>query len=349
MSFTKYNGLGISGLQNLGNTCYINSMIQILNYTYELHDIIERKIEQNKVNTDKIETVILKEWWDLKTIMFNNSGIISPNKFIHFLKDVANKKNINTFSGYEQNDLTELFHFTINCFHSSMSRPTTVSLTITGDSNTEKDKMALICFNLLKDLYKNEYSEIMNLFQGVYVSLLYSTKTKTTQSIKPEVFLSLDLFVPELSNNLYDCLNNFIEPELLDGDNAWYNETTGKKENVYKNISFWSFPDILCICLKRFSFCGTKKNNTHIEYPITGLDLSKYSIGYNTQSYIYDLYAVCNHVGCMSFGHYYVFIKNSENKWILFNDNEVSIIDDLEKIISPNAYCLFYRRRNIMS
>jgi ubiquitin C-terminal hydrolase len=53
---------------------------------------------------------------------------------------------------------------------------------------------------------------------------------------------------------------------------------------------------------------GTKKNNISIEYPVTGLDLSKYSIGYNSHN-VYDLYAVC-HVGGMSYGHYYVYIKN---------------------------------------
>jgi ubiquitin C-terminal hydrolase len=56
----------------------------------------------------------------------------------------------------------------------------------------------------------------------------------------------------------------------------------------------------------------TKKNNISIEYPVTGLDLSKYSIGYNSHKYVYDLYAVCNHVGGMSYGHYYVYIKNSK-------------------------------------
>jgi ubiquitin C-terminal hydrolase len=53
-----------------------------------------------------------------------------------------------------------------------------------------------------------------------------------------------------------------------------------------------------------------EKNNISIEYPVTGLDLSKYSIGYNSHKYVYDLYAVCNHVGGMSYGHYYVYIKN---------------------------------------
>lgn len=345
MNFTKYNGLGVSGLQNLGNTCYINSMIQVLNYTYELHEIIDDKLTKTNINKDKIETTLLKEWWDLKTIMFNNTGTVSPNKFIYFLKDVANKKNIDTFSGHDQNDLTELFHFTINCFHSSISRPITIALT--GEARTNKDKTALICFKLLKDLYKKEYSEIISLFQGIYVSLIYSADKKMLQSTKPEVFLSLDLSVSESAKSIYDCLDSFIEPELLNGDNAWFNENTSKKEDVYKNMSFWSFPDILCICLKRFSNCGTKKNNKSIDYPITNLDLSKYVIGYNATKYKYDLYAVCNHIGVMSYGHYYVFIMNSEKKWLMFNDHEYSVIDDAEKLVSPHAYCLFYRRKSL--
>jgi uncharacterized UBP type Zn finger protein len=41
----------------------------------------------------------------------------------------------------------------------------------------------------------------------------------------------------------------------------------------------------------------------------------------------------------MSYGHYYVYIKNSENKWILFNDDSVSVIDDIENCFL-HAYSL---------
>jgi ubiquitin C-terminal hydrolase len=70
----------------------------------------------------------------------------------------------------------------------------------------------------------------MTLFQGIYVSLLYSDDKKTIKSFKPEVFLSLDLSVSQTTRNLYDCLDGFIDPELMDGDNAWYNEETCKRK-----------------------------------------------------------------------------------------------------------------------
>jgi ubiquitin C-terminal hydrolase len=79
-----------------------------------------------------------------------------------------------------------------------------------------------------------------------------------------------------------------------------------------------------------------------VDFPLENLDLSKYIIGYNKESYIYDLYGVCNHSGSVMGGHYTSFIKNANGKWYHFNDTNVLEVKD---IITAKAYCFFYRKR----
>jgi ubiquitin C-terminal hydrolase len=142
---------------------------------------------------------------------------------------------------------------------------------------------------------------------------------------------------------LYDCFDCFTHSELLTGDNAWYNEITRTKESVTKYITFWNFPKVLVITLQRFSADGQDKINDLIDFPLENLDLSKYVSGYNPHQYMYDLYGVCNHIGGVMGGHYTAFVKNSENQWIHYNDTSVSPVS---QIVTPMAYCLFYRKKN---
>jgi ubiquitin C-terminal hydrolase len=75
-----------------------------------------------------------------------------------------------------------------------------------------------------------------------------------------------------------------------------------------------------------------------------GLNLSSYVEGYRSDKYVYNLYAVCNHIGGPMGGHYTAFVKNdAANKWIHYDDNGVSLIDNPASIVTPMAYCLFYR------
>jgi len=146
-------------------------------------------------------------------------------------------------------------------------------------------------------------------------------------------------------STLNDCFRHFTKDEEMTGDNAWFNEETGKKEDIKKKIRFWNFPQILVITLKRFSIDGERKLQSLIDFPLDGLDLSEYVVGYNPKSYIYDLFGICNHMGGVMGGHYTSFVKNSENEWLHYNDTNVELIKDISRIISPSAYCLFYRKR----
>jgi ubiquitin carboxyl-terminal hydrolase 8 len=221
-------------------------------------------------------------------------------------------------------------------------------MNINGKSENSVDDLALKCYGMLKEVYSKEYSEIMDMFYGIYVSQIVSLNKKV-YSTKPESFFIMDLPIPTNNScHIYDCFDKFVESETLSGDNAWYNEKTGVKEDVVKTLGFWNFPKILVITLKRFSPDGTRKMGNLITFPIENLDLSKYVKGYNPQQYIYDLFGICNHMGGVSGGHYTAFVKNSNQKWLHYNDQNVEEIPlpASSHIITPMAYCLFYRKKN---
>jgi ubiquitin C-terminal hydrolase len=105
-------------------------------------------------------------------------------------------------------------------------------------------------------------------------------------------------------------------------------------------------PNVLVIDIKRFNY-RNQKNQILITIPLENLDLSSYVIGYKKDSYIYDLYGICNHSGGVHGGHYTAFIKNANGKWYHFNDTFVTEVTNLHDLITPKAYCLFYRKRQL--
>lgn len=346
MDLSKYHGKGLSGLTNLGNTCFLNSCIQVLNHTYELHEFLNSDKYNKHVKQNLPDSIIIQEWNDLRNFMWKMNATISPNKFVLNVQYVASKKNRELFTGWAQNDMPEFLLFLIECMHNSISRG--MIMNIRGISQNSTDKLALSCYTMLKSVYEKEYSEIMDMFYGIYVSQIISMNGEQ-YSVKPESFFILDLPIPSKNTpiTLYDCFEHFTLTELLTGDNAWYNENTKQKESVKKEILFWNFPKVLVITLKRFSPDGIHKITSNIDCPLYDLDLSKYVMGYNPRNYVYDLYGVCNHIGGVMGGHYTAFVKNSQEQWIEFNDTSVSFIQNPEQnIITPMSYCLFYRKKN---
>ena len=71
---------------------------------------------------------------------------------------------------------------------------------------------------------------------------------------------------------------------------------------------------VLIIFLKRFTG-GRTKNETKIGFPIEDLDMRKYLApdlqkDQNIKT-LYDLYAVINQTGDLSFGHYFAYARQS--------------------------------------
>jgi ubiquitin carboxyl-terminal hydrolase 8 len=347
MDLSKYHGKGLTGLENLGNTCFLNSCLQVINHTYELHAFLDTQKYINNIKTNISDSSMLKEWNDLRKVMWSGNGVVTPKKFVYNVQKIATDKKKDIFTGWAQNDMPEFLQFFMDCLHNSISRK--VNMKINGNVKNSVDEMAVQCYNMLKTTYANEYSEIMEIFYGLYVSEIISKDGQIRHVLKPESYFILDLPVlvgDRLATNLYDCFDMFIKPDILDGDNAWFNEKTGQKEDVVKQISFWNFPKVLIVMLKRFSPDGTQKINSLIDFPLDNLDLSKHVRGYNANTHVYELFGICNHIGGVMGGHYAAFAKHADKKWVHYNDRNVEIVENPEQMITPMAYCLFYRKKN---
>ncbi len=343
MNLEKYENKGLSGLANLGNTCFLNSTMQVLSHTYELNDFLDKQTYKSRLNK-KFDTLLLVEWDELRAILWNQNCVVSPNKFVRTVQQIAKTKKMEMFTGYDQNDLPEFLIFVIDCFHNAISRE--VVMTIEGVVKDEKDKIAVKCFERIKQMYEKDYSEIWKLFYGIQVSNLRRADNNELISMNPEPFFIVNLPIPQDNKHptIMDCFDLYTNSEVLDNDNCIKLEETGEMVSATKNIMFWSIPDILVIDIKRFNG-HHKKNQITVDFPLENLNLSKYIIGYNKDTYIYDLYAVSNHSGSIFGGHYTSFVKNANGKWYHYNDTHVSEVINENDIVSPKAYCFFYRKR----
>jgi len=330
---------GLTGLVNMGTQCYINSCTQILVNTPNLITILNN-YDQNRLNNDSYSKLLI-EFNNLRNLMWSKNCTIDHKKWIHTIQTISLEKKYNIFVGDDQNDLPEFLLFILNGFHKALERPYT--MTISGTPQNQIDKDALLAYNTIISHFNNNYSEIIDVFYGIHISKIVSMDN-TLLSKRAEPFLTLDLAIPDNIKNITinDCLDLYYKSELLTDDNKWHNDKTQKKETVNKQLQVWSFPKVLIITFKRFNFL--KKNNKFIDFPINNLDLSKYVIGYNKESYVYDLYAVCNHSGRLEGGHYTSYIKNTS--WHEFNDTLITTIS-ASKIVSKKSYTLFYMKKNV--
>ena len=341
--FTDYSNRGLTGLTNVGNSCYLNSCMQILSHTYELNEFLKKGDYKKKLNRIA-DSVILLEWDKLRELMWSSNCTVAPHGFVKTIRKIANIKNRDIFTGNDQNDVQEFLLFIIDAFHTALARE--VDMQISGQMQTETDKLATVCYTMMKNMYKKEYSEMLNIFYGIHVSEIISITTGESLSAMPEPFSVLSLSLPDRQNtSLYDCFDLYCEPETLSeaNGNAWFNDKTGQKENAQRRISFWSLPNIMIIDLKRWNGY-TKKNHNIIQVPLNNADFTKYVKGYNSSSFVYDLFGVCNHGGGAQGGHYTAYVKNANGKWYDFNDTMVQEIKE-ENVISAQSYCLFYRKK----
>lgn len=150
---------------------------------------------------------------------------------------------------------------------------------------------------------------------------------------------------------LAECLDQFSLVETLSSDDSWYCSSCKAHREATKQLQIFHAPEVLIIQLKRFvqvSRLRREKRTEEVLFPLRGLDLSRWIPKHaldGQQPPVYDLFAVCCHMGGLSGGHYVAFCLHADNKrWYLFDDARVQPVQP-EQVQTAYAYMLMYKRR----
>jgi ubiquitin C-terminal hydrolase len=245
----------LCGFNNMGNTCYMNSALQIIvNSTVLTKVMLSNNFKSQKLNIYK------KFLQDYK-----NGNSYSPKD----VKDMVGGKD----SKFLDNNQHDSHEFLINLME-----------LLEDEFKKEYEVNNIEILNIpLNNL-------MSTIFDTTVSSIIYSEETKEKSKTKiGERILSVP--IPQTENvTLNDCLDYYTQIEKLTGDSKWRSEKNKQLVDAYKRLQLKSLPKYLLIQLKRFSFFSySNKNNTSIDIPIN-LDLQNTT--YNLRGIIYHMGSV---------------------------------------------------------
>eukprot|EP00560_Eucampia_antarctica_P005013 CAMPEP_0197836920 /NCGR_PEP_ID=MMETSP1437-20131217/30469_1 /TAXON_ID=49252 ORGANISM="Eucampia antarctica, Strain CCMP1452" /NCGR_SAMPLE_ID=MMETSP1437 /ASSEMBLY_ACC=CAM_ASM_001096 /LENGTH=558 /DNA_ID=CAMNT_0043443495 /DNA_START=320 /DNA_END=1996 /DNA_ORIENTATION=- len=367
---------GLTGLDNLGNTCFMNSALQCLVHAQTVCAYFAGgTYEQDILEKSPMGGQLAENFAKVCGGIYQQPSFSSVNPSV--LKDVISRW-APQFTGFNQQDAHELLRFLLDGLSEDLKRigencQHRVPKILDGDlSKMTPEEQGEYWWD--RHLSMNS-SFITDEFCGQLMSTIECLGCHQQRyCFDPMYDLSLPMpgdaqhmsifgrrtfrrsssrFGSESINDddcsLNDCLKMFMKEEVLDGQNMSYCAKCKKLQKTHKRLNLNRLPNMLVLHLKRFGNSRRKKQNK-ISYPMNGLDLRPF-LSKNTRTRasrkgpLYDLHAVCHHIGTSYSGHYTAScFDRSSKEWYEFNDTKVSRHDDK---LSPcnTPYMLFYKLR----
>ncbi|KAI1318824.1 Ubiquitin carboxyl-terminal hydrolase 36 [Mortierella claussenii] len=300
------------GLNNLGNTCFLNSVLQCLTYTAPLANYLLSNHHSGTCKTTNFCMMCLLEKHVTRCFSHSMNEAIAPKVIVGRLRNIGKQFRIG-----RQEDSHEFARYLIDALQ----------------------KSCLMGYDSKLDNRIKETTVIHQIFGGYFQSQVKCLKCGyESNTFETYLDVSLDIRGAE---SVQKAFRDYTKPELLSKSNQYKCDKCKVLVDARKQMTIYDAPKILCIHLKRFTFTG-QKINRHVNFD-TRLELnSVMSTNKKHPDLTYSLYAVLVHAGgsCHS-GHYYCYVKSSNGIWYSMNDSHVSVVS-LQTVLSQNAYMLFY-------
>ena len=235
------NGERYYGLENFGNTCYANSVLQALYFCKPFREGLLDYYERLPAHEENLLTCLGELFFEIAS-QKKRTGVYSPKRFIARLKH-----DNELFRSFMHQDAHEFFNYTLNECCEILEREARAAGPGPADEAERADGTATDTRGAAPVT-----TWIHEIFQG---HLTNETECLWCENVtrRDEAFLDLSLDV-EQNASVSACLRQFSKNELLANRDKFQCDKCGSLQEAHKRMVLKSAPSVLALHLKRFKY-----------------------------------------------------------------------------------------------
>ncbi|KAF2317040.1 hypothetical protein GH714_011158 [Hevea brasiliensis] len=298
-----------AGLENLGNTCFLNSVLQCLTYTEPLAAYLQSGKHQNSCHIAGFCALCAIQKHVSRALQSTGRSLV-PKDLVSNLRCISQN-----FRNARQEDAHEYMVNLLESMHKCC-----LPLGVPSESPAAYER------SLVHKIFGGRLRSQVECQRCLYCSNKF------------DPFLDVSLEIVK-ADSLPVALRNFTAAELLDGGEKHYQcQQCKQKVRAKKRLTVHKAPNVLTIHLKRFhSYDPGRKVDKKVLFD-RSLDMKPFVSGSYEGDLMYSLYGVLVHFGHSTHSGHYVCFVCTHIKWYMVRPvSEKTVLDQ-------KAYMLFYVR-----
>lgn len=332
------------GLTNAGNTCYLNSALQLLRHAPPFVALFGTGAWTRWRHDDRKGLALADELSTLlEELTKPGDAPVHSHKFakafITFARDINDEI---TFGA--QADAAEAIQILLDGLHTHIARE--VRMDIQGQMSTQSQREMRQSLESWSTFYRKEYSALVEQFYGQTQTTVVCGKCGA-RSTRYEPWCVLKLPIPGAEKagapapSLHECLRANFASESLDdyACDACKSRGAATMEHAMSR-----FPEYLIVSLKRFTNLGAKVR-ARIPYDEDLVDLTEWRSWPALQApQRYRVISTVEHLGSSRGGHYCARGRGSDGGWTIYDDTHATAIPTVGGSAAPDTYVLLLQR-----